>query len=966
MTVKTSFLFRSILVSIFILYTSAIFAEVEPVTAKLAEFVQVLKNPDAKKQEQVQAFAQLTSRATWTSCQASTNTAALEASLLEVKSLAESKKVTVALDDVLNGLAEFYKKVGEREKEEAVYREIAALPEAKGQNMKRALAFLSNRVSGAKWNVWSAQHTARYIDLKPEPFLAEMKKEYEQLLKKRKELESDNIVFLLEYANYQISTAGKVDDGLAVYENLLTNEKLTNQQCGEVYYGLVNAALMKGDESKARALLKEFKEKNLSTAGRRGHANYVSFLLSASKIIDGDSVLDNLELPLYSGAKIYPHPQKVVYTEKFVNLKSVKLELGQGITLDSPGFRYILPKLKRMGVVIDPKGEFTLRVNSVSMPMAPEKPEGYALTVNENGASISGYDKQGTVWGLVSFLQLIDNEDGPKVRVCEVRDWPVMPVRGFYNTAVSPLIPEMAIYAKMNLVIMQSGSALSGGLGLTPLVDKKMSAMTTLLRDFGFQVMYGAFNYTMYPKYPLSSERTFELHKEVFGKVGAMGAGIYFPYDDGRYPLHPQDVEINEIGANQDAKYLTKLYQTIKAEHPTFSMIFCPPFYWGPDAPASYPEDRVNYLKSLGEHLDPEILVFWTGPRVKGYEVTADKVEWFANLIGRKPVYGQNGWGPHNLIHYTADPIHGWVDWHYPGFQQDVYAYLSNSNIGMQAPVLATIGDWQWNERDFDAERSTRATVAVYYGKDMYDIMRPAVEALSKIDKYRYGSITHEAVGEIPMLEEIEKIAQDSLAKAKAYNEEALNRLPCYFEQAVGFATKALNSARTAPDFYQRYKSQIEEVRLQAVADLGYDPERGDILKHAVNLQGGQAPMVYGFQSPARFGMPFRGKDFIANKVSCSFECDPFPPSGSYTLYLSGQYETIKGEPEFQIRIVLNGEEVYLGPCNLVVSDWKVASFELPFEKLKRGNSLVIESATPGSTQSGPPWLFVNYIMLRP
>jgi hypothetical protein len=248
----------------------------------------------------------------------------------------------------------------------------------------------------------------------------------------------------------------------------------------------------------------------------------------------------------------------------------------------------------------------------------------------------------------------------------------------------------------------------------------------------------------------------------------------------------------------------------------------------------------------------------------------------------------------------------------------------------------------------------------------MYDIMRPAVEALSKIDKYRYGSITHEAVGEIPMLEEIEKIAQDSLAKAKAYNEEALNRLPCYFEQAVGFATKALNSARTAPDFYQRYKSQIEEVRLQAVADLGYDPERGDILKHAVNLQGGQAPMVYGFQSPARFGMPFRGKDFIANKVSCSFECDPFPPSGSYTLYLSGQYETIKGEPEFQIRIVLNGEEVYLGPCNLVVSDWKVASFELPFEKLKRGNSLVIESATPGSTQSGPPWLFVNYIMLRP
>ena len=939
-------------------------AEPESLQEKINALVAKVTATNAAEQAQQSAFAQLRGPATLNACKSATNYVPLEAALLKLDKLAAAKKIAIRQDDVLAALAETHAKAGADDKADAARRKIAAMKDADPRNKSRALAELSDKVQGGRWDVWSPQYLARYIDLKPEAELAKMEKEYVSLLDQRMAVDSEKPDFLMEYARYHLLTGEDVARAEPVYKKLVALTNLPPQSCAEAWYGLANAALLRGNRAEAMRILNDFAALNLPDGAGRWQANYVAQLRNTAKVLGGDAMLDLFQLPLHSGAKAFPHPQQADYTDTFVPVKAIRIELGKGLDMNTPGLRYILPKLKRMGVKVDNSAEFALRINSDDTLKAPEKKEGYALKVTKSGASIAGFDNQGVTWGLVSFIQLFDNQSGAKVRICAINDWPDMAVRGFYNTDVNAMIPEMAIYSKMNLIIMQGANALHGW-GMTPLLEAEMKAMTGILRDFGFQVMYGAFAYTMYPMYPLTSERTFQLHQEVFGKVGALGAGIYFPYDDGRYPLHPQDEKRSKIGANQDPQYLTKLYRALKAKYPSFSMIFCPPFYWGPDAPASYPEDRENYLRSLGEHLDPEILVFWTGPRVKGYQVTPDKVKWFADLIKRKPTYAQNGWGPHNLIQYTADPIYGWKTWHYDGFQQDVHSYLCNSAVGMQAPLICTLADWQWNEKGFDADRSTEAMVGAYYGRDMYSIMRPAVIALARMDKYRYGAITPEAVRDIPMLEEIDKIARTALAKAEACNKPALDRLPCYFRQGVGFAEKALSAARNAPDFYKRYQKDIETVREQAKADLGFDPEKGDILRHAVDFSGTQSPMVYGFRSPARFGAPFRGMGFQANSARFNFECDPFPPSGAYDLYLSGQYETAKGEPEFQIRILLNGEEVFKGPCGLAVSDWKVAKFTLPFEKLKRGNTVVIESATPGDNQSGPPWLLVNYVMLR-
>jgi len=946
-------------------FTPRLFAtEPTPLEVKIGDWMTKLTATNTAANVQKSLFSQMSNQGMLNACKSATNFVPLKAALLKLEPLAAANKLAVKEDDVLLALARVYELSGAGNQADAARRKVAAMKDADPKNKVQALVALSYKVQGDRWDVWSPQYQARYIALKPEFELEQMKKEYMDLLDQLMEVASGDPDILMRYARYYLLTLDNVEKAEPVYKKLISLEKLPEQQRAEAYYGLANAALMRGNQAEAIRILKDFNALNLKGAAGRGQANYVSQLRNTAELLNGDATLDHFQLPLYSGAKAFPQPQEADYTEQFAPVKAIRIELGKGLDMQTPGLRYILPKLKRMGVAVDANAAFVLKINADDTMKAPEKKEGYALKVTKDGARIAGFDKQGVTWGLVSFIQLFDNQNGAKVRICSITDWPSMPVRGFYNTDVNAMIPEMAIYSKMNLVIMQSANALNGW-GVTPLLEAEMQAMTGLLRDFGFQTMYGAFAYTMYPKYPLTSKRTFQLHQEVFGKVAAMGAGIYFPYDDNRYPLHPQDENISKIGANQDPQYLTKLYRALKAKYPTFSMIFCPPFYWGPDVPSSYPEDRETYLRSLGNNLDPEILVFWTGTRVKGYQITPDKVKWITDLIKRKPTYAQNGWCPHNLIHYTADPIYGWKSWHYEGFQQDVQAYLCNSTVGVQAPLICTLGDWEWNEKGFDADRSTEAMVEAYYGKGMFAVMRPAAIELAKMDQYRFGAITPEAVQEVPLLEQIDKVATQALAKAEALNKPALDRLPCYFRQGAGFAGTALKAARNAPDFYKRYQKEIDAVRAQAKTDLGYDPAQGDILKNAVDFSGTQGPMVYGFKSPARFGAPFRGSEFQANHAGFSFECDPFPPSGAYDLYLSGQYETAKGDPEFQIRILLNGVEVYKGPCGLAVAGWKVSKFTLPFENLKRNNTVVIESVTPGDTQQGPPWLLVNYVMLR-
>ncbi len=81
--------------------------------------------------------------------------------------------------------------------------------------------------------------------------------------------------------------------------------------------------------------------------------------------------------------------------------------------------------------------------------------------------------------------------------------------------------------------------------------------------------------------------------------------------------------------AEAQASLANKVYKELKPK----IMMLCPTHYWG------YHED---YLRELGEKLDPEVKIFWTGPGIVSRKITVEGVKKFIEITGRKPLIWDN------------------------------------------------------------------------------------------------------------------------------------------------------------------------------------------------------------------------------------------------------------------------------------------------------------------------------------
>jgi len=809
---------------------------------------------------------------------------------------------------------------------------------------------------------FGARYEARYLNMRQESDLRTMERENRRCREELVRLNPGDAAARIALGTLYVER-GEADKAIAQFKAALELPKLSPFQQGHALTGLASAALLKGDRAAAIHHSRDLVARNLNTTARY-RLNPVNEAKYALQWLTGSS-LDYLKLPYHTGAKAFPTPQQATYTEDYVLLKTVALALGKGIEADDVRIRLLKTKLTRLGIAFAGRAPFTIQINAQAEPKAPEKPEGYALTVTRAGAAINGRDAQGVLWGIVSLIQLMDRENGPRVRVCDILDWPDTARRGFLQGYWKDAL-EYMLFCKLNTVVSQTGVQITAATpyhAWTPLQKEICRNVCTAFTAFGLKHYFGMRQWTMYPKLPLSSDRTLDLHVAACSEVAKHGGHIYFPFDDSRFPLPKPDLEKFGAGANIDAKHVTRVFRAVRKNHPTFHLVFCPPFYWGPDSRASYPEPREPYLKSLGDHLDPDVEVIWTGPRVKGYKKNKEQVAWFTGLTKHKPFLFQNGTGPHNLLSYITDETPQWTTWHYDGFfESDIEGFLKNAHMGMEAPQTTTLADCLWNVKAYDAAASIRNGVAMLYGKEMFDILDPANKALAYLDKYKYGAVTPEAVTEIPEIERRIKIAAAAVARGKAYNAFSLENFPGALERGVGFARRALAGAKNPPDFFAKYKKDIEETRQLAAKEVGVDATKGDLLRLPTDFLGGRL-IVYDNKCPRRFASLIRGRRTPNPRVATRFECDPFPPAGPYELHVCAQDDDAEAPCGIQIKV--NGAVVLEGPSGFVRHGWSVRKFALPVAALKRNNSLTIECTEDSASQHGPPWFMINYAVVR-
>ena len=838
-------------------------------------------------------------------------------------------------------------------------KKVAALPGANVQQKNDALSALVGVCDyGTRFDGYYMNMNLNKADL------ARMEKEELGYREELARLNPSNAAILVAFGDACVE-AGDAARAASAFEAALKLEKLSDIQQGDALIGLASAALLKGDKAAALKHCKDLVDRKLNTAQRYG-TNPSSQAILALQYLAGYK-LDGTKLPFYTGAKAFPTPQQAKYSDEFIPLKSVKLELEKGLKPDDPRLQLLKQKFDRFGIKFDDKAAFAIRINTASEPQAPQKPEGYALSVTKGAAIINGNDKQGVLWGIVSLIQVID-QDKKAIRVCEIIDYPNTARRGFLEGYWVHSL-EFAIFAKMNSITAQTGLQLVYNEGYRPWtpLQKAIAAETARqFNEFGFDHYFGISGLAMYPKMPLSSERTLELLVERCSFAAAAGGHIYFPYDDGRYPLHPADVEKYGSGTKMDAKRIDALYKAVHAKYPAFKLVFCPPYYAVPDGmgDTSYPDNRDEYLKSIGDYLDPAVQIYWTGPRVAGLEKPKEKCDYFVNLIKRKPAIFQNRVRPHNSLSYITDKITGWSEWHYDGFVENDITMFHKNGCSSECTLVQTLADYLWNVKAYDADRSIREAVAILYGKGMFDILDPGTKAMEYLDKYVYGAVTPEALTEIPKIEECYNIANACYEKALAYNEFSMKNYPASYGRGVGFAKSLLAAAKNPPDFMKKYQANIEETRATAQKEVGINEAKGDIFKSPIDFVGGKL-LVYDNRCPKRFANLLYGKLAPAPKATARFECAPFPPEGAYELIISGQQEPVTGQPPCAIKIAINGKTVFEGPSKFVHNGWSIEKFILPFDTLLRYNTLTIENIEDSSNPQGPPWFMINYAVLR-
>ncbi|MDD5677388.1 MAG: beta-N-acetylglucosaminidase domain-containing protein [Kiritimatiellae bacterium] len=685
-----------------------------------------------------------------------------------------------------------------------------------------------------------------------------------------------------------------------------------------------------------------------------------------------------LGLPYYTG-EVFPKAQQAVYKDAFMPMKDIAVVLGKGVDPKDMQIRLLTDKLTGWGSAIrctdsssvekatHQAGDKTMLFLNVAGEgvSAPAKPEGYSVTCykkdGQNRIAINSHDRLGQLWGIVSVLQLIKREgDAPAMRQAEISDWPEHPLRGCLSGSFGDKSEVVMIFTKANTFVFQLPSELAknGPQKLLPDIER----IAPVFRDLGLNVYFSINPAAPEPKLS-TSDKDFERIADWLNQVAALNVGAYFAYDDVRFPVPKADMAKFGSAAETDAYLIPKVFKAVRAKHPNFKMVFCPPFYWGPGTPHTYPEDREVYLKRIGEAFDPEIDIFWTGPRVQSSVITREDVEWMTRLIRRKPWLFQNrGWLPHKYdSSFVTDRITAWKDWRYDGFWKDVSAPLLNLHANQNMMSLASICDYLWNTPAYDAERSVHAAVGTYYGTAAFPLLENMNQALSYFDQYNLP--TPAAVKNMAEIER--KLAELKTAweklLAEAPNKAEIQSLTV-FASRVGFAEQFVNHnlKNAASKGFAKFDEWEKDVRKLAIKEAKLAD--ADILITPSQLAGGNDYVIYASRCEPRFATWINGQQSPNKAMSFGFTCEPFPPQGDYEMIICGQEDAVEGK-SCNIRVSVGDKTVYEGPSGMPKRAWGLKTFTIPAKDMQRNNRLTFTNMDDGASRV--PWFMVNYVVLK-
>ena len=164
-----------------------------------------------------------------------------------------------------------------------------------------------------------------------------------------------------------------------------------------------------------------------------------------------------------------------------------------------------------------------------------------------------------------------------------------------------------------------------------------------------------------------------------------------------------------------------RIHAWLKSLDPSYSLYVCPTEYHG-TAPFG------EYLREMGEDLDPEIDVFYTGPDICSTTITVDDVAGFVDTVRRPPLIWDNY--PANDLQMRAEMHVGPLRGRDPLLFTEARGFVANLMNQAEASKIAllTIMEYVQNPEEYDPERAWERALKELAGEESYQALRHVAE----------------------------------------------------------------------------------------------------------------------------------------------------------------------------------------------------------------------------------------------
>lgn len=424
---------------------------------------------------------------------------------------------------------------------------------------------------------------------------------------------------------------------------------------------------------------------------------------------------------------VSPTPQQISRTSADVPLPS-SVALLTDSTTDPAAADLLTSLLHDHGVTTGGHG-LTIRLGGTGRDV-PEQAEGYALSVSRAGITIGGRDGAGQYYGVQTLRQLfVHSGHGWAVAGAAVRDWPNMALRGsiegFYGPpwTTADRLRQLAFLGevKANTYIYSAkDDTYLRARWRDPYPADELGTLGGLVRSAAAH--HVEFTYALSPGVSIcfSSPADVAAVEAKFQSVYDLGVRSFsLPFDDISYTKWNCDADQAAFGAPGQAAAGTAQVSLLNAITEKFVRTHdgVRPLQ---TVPTEYSDLKDSpYKTELREHLDPSVVVQWTGTDVVPPSVTTDEAAQVSTVYGRKVFLWDNY--PVNDYEQSAGRL---LLAPYAGREAGLSRYLNgivaNPMNQEAASEVAEFGaaDFAWNDAGYSPSRSWPQALARLAGGD--------------------------------------------------------------------------------------------------------------------------------------------------------------------------------------------------------------------------------------------------------